>query len=236
MLERDAEQLLKHLEAKWIAIGLSTAPLDRATITRAVAYLYLGTGVVLPPIEWLQSPREAVLRRRARTLPMAGSLVVRLPKSGVFDLPEVDLPVVRKWARFYTIRIQEAYETHADDAARDEYDVFMRGEGMARRVTAAVWNRCGQLIDTASEFSETFPESSLHTGSHLGDLAFYEFWWAYRGMNLKHHPTACLFQLSQVAGWVLPFEDACWVVARPATLNLGSGAPLAIYSDGFRVP
>lgn len=232
--------LLERLRSKWTAIGLSTEVIDRPRTERAINSLYLNVPLPPPSIGWLRSPLEAFTRYSGEGMHLGESIVSRLPKVGIANLSDADGPVVWKWAQFYTIRVYEAYGNAASDDERRQYDDFGRGVAMAEKVTAAVWTHVGKLIDEAARFSATFANGSLNTGTQLGDLAFHEWWWTYRGKSLADHPVAPLIELGEAAGWTLPFRNECWVIERPASLVIpdegqsrGSAKMTARFGDGF---
>jgi len=234
--------LLDRIRSKWTTIGLSTDAIDRHRAERAINALYLA--VLLPPprISWLSSPRDAVTRFGSEPSRLRENIALRLPKAGVANLPDADGPIVWHWAQNYTIRVYEAYNNAASDDERRQYDDFGRGQIMAESVTAAVWTHVGKLIDEVASFSATFANGSLNTGSQLGDLAFHEFWWAYRGKSLTGHPVEALIELGEAAGWTLPFQNECWVIERPSQLHTsdfglahGTTGSLARYGDDFVV-
>jgi hypothetical protein len=234
MSPTDLSALLNKVQAKWTAIGLSTDAVDRGRSESAIEALYLGAGLGPPRIMQLRSPKEAATKFSKDHSHVGETIASRFPKVGSANLPYMEWPIVWKMAQGYTIRIHEAYDQVANDVDRLEYDDFRSGEAMERRVTEAIWTRLGQLIDDAASFSDIFSKGSLNTRSHLGGLAFYEFWGAYLGNSFDRHPVGPLLALGEAAGWIVPFQYECWIVDRPERItgHLAQDNEIARFWDG----
>ena len=249
-LTPEQEADLSTARDKWLAIGLSTAPIDRDASKAAVAKMYECAGLPAPNVFiFLDSPRQ-------------GAIAAALLKDSKLGAQ------VRAQVRDQ-VRAQVGDQVW--DQVRDQVGAQVRDQVRAQvwdQVGAQVWDQVWDQVGAqvgAQVWDQVWDQVGDQVGAQVGDqvwdqvrdqvgdqvgaavygsheaswMGFYDFFRRHFGLAEK---ASGLAEVTQICGWVWPFSGAVIITDRPSVIALdgekrlhcGTG-PAIKYRDGFAV-
>ena len=211
---------------KWLAIGLSTAPIDREASKAAVAKMYECAGLPAPNVFiFLDSPRQ-------------GAIAAALLKDSKLG----DQISAQVWAQVWAqvgAQVWAQVRAQVSDQVRDQV-----GDQVWAQVGAQVWAQVwAQVSDQVwAQVSDQVGDQvgAAVYGSHDASwMGFYEFFRRHFGLAEK---ASGLAEITQTCGWVWPFSGAVIITDRPSVIALDgekrlhcATGPAIEYRDGFAV-
>jgi hypothetical protein len=241
-LTLEQESRMAEYVARWTEIGLCTDPADRPRAEAAIRGMYRQGGREPPSrIMWCGSPlsmamasgiiSEASIRRWWDTFPEA--VLDRQP-------PRLALGA---WGG----------QVRARDDAFDSVEKSVLGsveKSVFYSVTVAIWQDVHHTVrDCVMDSIWTGVETILGNrciwtnvyGSHDAHwLGFYRYFHDVLGLTGQTAMLSSLWELAQSAGWVLPYENICWVSERHNILSRDDSGrlhsltgPAWAYPDGW---
>jgi len=203
---------------KWLAIGLSTAPIDREASKAAAVKMYECAGLPAPKVFiFLGSPRQ-------------GAIAAALLKDSKFG--------AQVWAQVGA-QVWDQVWAQVGDQVWDQ--VWAQ---VGAQVSDQVWAQVGAQVSDqvrAQVRAQVWDQVSAAVyGSHDASwTGFYEFFRRHFGLAEK---ASGLAEVTQTCGWVWPFSSAVIITDRPSViafdgekrLHCATG-PAIKYRDGFAV-
>ena len=203
---------------RWLKVGLSTEPTDRAATEAAVAEAYRAAKLEPPQIViWLASPMAGCI---------GAALLTDISKRGPSAVK--DQVRAQVWDQ---VGAQVRDQVGAQVRAQVGDQVWAQ---VGDQVWAQVWDQVGAQV-RAQICQAAF-------GSHdAGWLAFYEFFWQETGLECVA-PLRGLIDHARAGGWWWPFRGAAILTERPTSLHRDDRnrlhcetGPAIGYSDGWGV-
>ncbi len=220
-LTPEQEALIPAYLEKWRSIGILTKPIDRQKATEAVKNIYIAIGKQPPKIVFCDSPyaaANALLKKRRTKL--------KRNKTGSRLDSQLDKQlVVIAWRKL---------EKQLSEQLRHQL-INQLVSPMTSQIFRQLENQLhAQLNHRFYYFLQ--PERL----SCIGVL----FDWCISVLNCYYNPTEWLAFQGLVAecGWILPYQNICFVCDRPRILSFdsqnllhGEGQPAIQFADGFSV-
>ena len=204
---------------RWTQVGLSTEPLDRAKIERAVA--------LACKCARIEAPKQIVL--------CGGPISALLTKVTLQNLPDSVRDSVRdSVGASVWDSVRASVWDSVWDSVRDSVWASV-GASVGDSVWASVWDSVRASVE-ASVWDFTY-------GQHDSEVcAFYEYFRNVLSLKNQTEKITGLFALAHACGWILPYQNAWFVAARPGELHRNGvgqlhhdGGYAISYPDGWGV-
>ena len=232
-LTQEQKELLSVYRDKWLAIGLSTDPANRAEAERGVWLAYELARLEKPKVVWCLSPLSAGLTRYALLK------IDKLEPASVRDSVRDSVgDSVRASVR---ASVGDSVWASVWDSVRDSVGDSVRASVRASvgdSVWASVWDSVGDSVRASVGDSVGDSAYGQHDASWLG---FYDYFSNVLRLEKQTEKLKGLWIISQNAGWFLPHENICWVSERHDVCKLKNGGihsevgPAIHYPDGFSI-
>lgn len=244
MLTTEQFRQLGPCRRDWQNIVMSTAPVQRSEAERVLRSAYTSAGLGEPAkIIWCDGPAASQDSFRAHEADNIGQSV----KDLIFDDPQI--------VATNLIRAQIGYTAEAVVAAGMRPPVMdpigeVMGQGWShgragsatpfRRRASRMRNYFFSLRRLPAPRRLGFWQDSF---GHRDYAWLGQFEFARSVLRLEHetHDVRSILALARVAGWVLPYENVCWMCDRPTTLRLdvdgrlhSAAGPALAFADGSR--
>lgn len=214
-----SEEELEAHRNHWIAVGLSTEPVDRLATEQGLAQAYETAGLKAPSkIIYCDSPHQGLLKAE-KLINQAGSPVVR-----------------QVWRQVSNQVSNQAANQITDQITTEVYNQVE--EHVWEHVWDRTWSAVGELVmyqieDLLGEQNGLYIEDLFYYAQHEADSLS-------RLMVYRDIPEiarlAGLVQIAENAGWCLLFENLAIVTARPSRLVWRKAQCIHIeYPDGWSV-
>ncbi len=242
-LSAEQQQLMKQYRDKWLAIGLSTEPANRADAERGIELAYAAAGLAKPQIVWCGSPlsqglTRAVLKDRALWDSVWASVwdsvwasVGASVRASVWDSVRDSV-----WASVRA-SVGDSVRASVWDSVRDSVWASVRAS-VWDSVWASVW--ASVRASVGDSVRDSVGDSGY--GQHdAGWLAFYEYFHDACGLVAHTEKLGGLWLIAQSAGWFLPHRGMCFISERHNVCKLKDGrihseaGPAIAYPDGFAI-
>ena len=234
------DTLRGHFE-EWAAARLCCRPADRSAAEQAVRLAY--AAAKLPPpkrIIWCRGPMEIVdqLAKVPGAFPVGHNV-----KHEIFDSIRRDVGTLAEilWKDVLCAAVELDAQWRRGAAAIDQVVVdavdtkLSRFSVRARRAISRLWGLPSLLPNSS------FNEFAIGPGE-LASLSVYEYLRDATGCRRETRRMRGLWKIAKNAGWLVPYEHACWISEQPEIIRVnGEGllhspdGPALRYGDGWSV-
>jgi Domain of unknown function (DUF6745) len=244
---QDLSRYLDH----WAAARLSCEPADRSTAEEGVRLAYHAAG--LPPpqrIIWCDSP--IAMARSLAAVSRSDDIGVNV-KSEVFTSARERVGTFAEifWKEVITAAAEMharfgdtlgAYEQAKLASANADAAVVSAANSVLRRMRTRTRHAMRSLQGMPRVLPRTSFVDAAITPHDLASLGVYEYLHDALAWRGPVEPLRGLWNIARSAGWVLPYEQVCWICERPTQLRTDAkgrlhcpDGPAVRYPDGWSV-